>query len=126
MPENVFHRDMMRLFCLYCRMFRMRLAGVKRFGLHKFYTLFLFIFLTEKDYPPVARAGNDVVIVLPVDHVVLYGNGSTDDKVQKGPILVGFAVRRSTFFCASKSLLALITSGFAMIGRANLVSSVNR
>ncbi|KAM7429253.1 hypothetical protein ABFA07_019869 [Porites harrisoni] len=34
----------------------------------------------EKDYPPVARAGNDVVIVLPVDHVVLYGNGSTDDK----------------------------------------------
>lgn len=34
----------------------------------------------EKDYPPVARAGNDVVIVLPVDHVTLYGNGSTDDK----------------------------------------------
>ena len=28
-----------------------------------------------------ARAGNDVMIVLPVDHVVLYGNGSTDDKV---------------------------------------------
>ena len=28
-----------------------------------------------------ARAGNDVVIVLPVDHVTLYGNGSTDDKV---------------------------------------------
>ena len=37
---------------------------------------------TEKDYLPVARAGNDVVIVLPVDHVTLYGNGSTDDKVQ--------------------------------------------
>ena len=37
---------------------------------------------TEKDYSPVARAGNDVVIVLPVDHVTLYGNGSTDDKVQ--------------------------------------------
>ena len=37
---------------------------------------------TEKDYPPVARAGNDLVIVLPVDHVTLYGNGSTDDKVQ--------------------------------------------
>ena len=37
--------------------------------------------LLEKDYPPVARAGNDVVIVLPVDHVTLYGNGSTDDKV---------------------------------------------
>lgn len=34
----------------------------------------------EKDYPPVARAGNDVVIVLPVDHVTLYANGSTDDK----------------------------------------------
>ena len=29
-----------------------------------------------------ARAGNDVVIVLPVDHVTLYGNGSTDDKVK--------------------------------------------
>lgn len=39
-------------------------------------------FLSEKDYPPVARAGNDVVIVLPVDHVTLYGNGSTDDKVK--------------------------------------------
>lgn len=116
----------MRLFGLYCRMFRMRLAGVEEFWLHKFYAPFLFIFLTEKDYPPVARAGNDVVIVLPVDHVVLYGNGSTDDKVQKGPILVSFPVRRSTFFFASKSLLALITSGFAMIGRANVVSSVNR
>ena len=31
MPENVFHRDMMRLFCLYCRMFPMRLAGVEEF-----------------------------------------------------------------------------------------------
>ena len=40
-----------------------------------------YFFLLEKDYPPVARAGNDVVIVLPVDHVTLYGNGSTDDKV---------------------------------------------
>ena len=35
-----------------------------------------------------ARAGNDVVIVLPVDHVVLYGNGSTDDKVQKDRFLL--------------------------------------
>ncbi|XP_032240196.2 dyslexia-associated protein KIAA0319-like protein isoform X3 [Nematostella vectensis] len=34
----------------------------------------------EKDYPPVARAGNDVVLTLPVNHVVLYGNSSTDDK----------------------------------------------
>ena len=42
----------------------------------------LHFFLSEKDYPPVARAGNDVVIVLPVDHVTLYGNGSTDDKVK--------------------------------------------
>lgn len=42
-----------------------------------------FLFIPEKDYPPVARAGNDVVIVLPVDHVTLYGNGSTDDKVLK-------------------------------------------
>ena len=41
-----------------------------------------YFFLSEKDYPPVARAGNDVVIVLPVDHVTLYGNGSTDDKVK--------------------------------------------
>lgn len=44
---------------------------------------FVFLFIPEKDYPPVARAGNDVVIVLPVDHVTLYGNGSTDDKVLK-------------------------------------------
>ena len=42
---------------------------------------FSYFFLSEKDYPPVARAGNDVVIVLPVDHVTLSGNGSTDDKV---------------------------------------------
>lgn len=42
---------------------------------------FVFCSIIEKDYPPVARAGNDVVIVLPVDHVTLYGNGSTDDKV---------------------------------------------
>ncbi|XP_046859670.1 dyslexia-associated protein KIAA0319-like protein isoform X3 [Xenia sp. Carnegie-2017] len=33
----------------------------------------------EKDYPPVARAGNDVVITLPENSVTLYGNGSTDD-----------------------------------------------
>ena len=31
MPENVFRRDMMRLFCVYCRMFPMRLAGVEEF-----------------------------------------------------------------------------------------------
>ena len=54
----------------------------------EFFSLFVsqlpsrvFLFIPEKDYPPVARAGNDVVIVLPVDHVTLYGNGSTDDKV---------------------------------------------
>lgn len=39
-------------------------------------------FDTEKDYPPVARAGNDLVIVLPVNQVTLYANGSTDDKVK--------------------------------------------
>lgn len=39
-------------------------------------------FSTEKDYPPVARAGNDLVIVLPVNQVTLYANGSTDDKVK--------------------------------------------
>lgn len=76
----------------------MRLAGVEEFLASQVLRTPSFFFLTEKDYPPVARAGNDVVIVLPVDHVVLYGNGSTDDKVQKGPILVGIAVRRSTFF----------------------------
>jgi len=116
----------MRLFCLYCRMYPMRLAGVEEFLASQVLCTLSFFFLTEKDYPPVARAGNDVVIVLPVDHVVLYGNGSTDDKVQKGPILVGLAVQTSTVFFASKSLLAPITSGFAMIARANMVSSVNR
>ena len=40
-------------------------------------------FAAEKDYPPVARAGNDLVIVLPVNQVTLYANGSTDDKVKK-------------------------------------------
>ena len=38
-------------------------------------------YCTEKDYPPVARAGNDVVITLPENFVTLYGNGSTDDHV---------------------------------------------
>ena len=37
--------------------------------------------LTEKDYPPVARAGKDIVLQLPHNSAVLYGNASTDDKV---------------------------------------------
>ena len=51
------------------------------------YIQFSFFCSSEKDYPPVARAGNDVVIVLPVDHVMLYGNGSTDDKVHVHQII---------------------------------------
>lgn len=35
---------------------------------------------TETDYPPKADAGSDVVIHLPQDSVILYGNSSTDDK----------------------------------------------
>lgn len=35
---------------------------------------------TETDYPPKADAGSDVVINLPQDSVILYGNSSTDDK----------------------------------------------
>ncbi|KAK3087314.1 hypothetical protein FSP39_004539 [Pinctada imbricata] len=34
----------------------------------------------ETDYPPKANAGSDVVIYLPQDSVILYGNQSTDDK----------------------------------------------
>jgi hypothetical protein len=40
---------------------------------------FLWLFL-ETDYPPKANAGSDVVIHLPQNSVVLYGNLSTDDK----------------------------------------------
>ena len=44
MPENVLHRDMMRLFCLYCRMFPMRLAGVEEFlASQVLRTLFFFL-----------------------------------------------------------------------------------
>lgn len=37
--------------------------------------------LAGKDYPPVAVAGNPVLIHLPKDDVYLYGNESSDDKV---------------------------------------------
>ena len=41
----------------------------------------VFFFLdSETDYPPKADAGSDVVIHLPQDSVILYGNSSTDDK----------------------------------------------
>ena len=34
----------------------------------------------ERDYPPLANAGSDVILKLPNSEVVLNGNGSTDDK----------------------------------------------
>ena len=34
----------------------------------------------ERDYPPTANAGSDVVLKLPNSEVVLNGNRSTDDK----------------------------------------------
>ena len=40
----------------------------------------LFYTFAETDYPPKANAGSDVVIHLPQNSVVLYGNLSTDDK----------------------------------------------
>ncbi|XP_062573171.1 dyslexia-associated protein KIAA0319-like protein isoform X1 [Saccostrea cucullata] len=36
--------------------------------------------IKETDYPPKADAGSDMVIHLPQDSVILYGNSSTDDK----------------------------------------------
>ena len=39
-----------------------------------------FVLDSETDYPPKADAGSDVVIHLPQDSVILYGNSSTDDK----------------------------------------------
>ena len=36
--------------------------------------------ITETDYPPKANAGSDMVIHLPQNSVILYGNLSTDDK----------------------------------------------
>lgn len=57
------------------------------------FTLFisccLFLCRLEKDYPPVARAGNDVVITLPENFVTLYGNGSTDDHVSHCSVVFG-------------------------------------
>jgi hypothetical protein len=49
----------------------------------------LFLCRVEKDYPPVARAGNDVVITLPENFVTLYGNGSTDDHVSHCSVVFG-------------------------------------
>lgn len=37
------------------------------------------LFFTEKDEPPLSKAGQDVVLRLPVDAVVLDGRESTDD-----------------------------------------------
>ena len=34
----------------------------------------------ERDYPPLANAGSDIIVKLPNSEVVLNGNGSTDDK----------------------------------------------
>ena len=33
----------------------------------------------EKDYPPTANAGEDIIIHLPKNQVTLHGNGSSDD-----------------------------------------------
>ena len=42
---------------------------------------FVWKLFLEKDYPPVARAGKDIILTLPHNSATLYGNGSTDDKV---------------------------------------------
>ena len=36
--------------------------------------------LSEVDYPPKANAGSNMVLSLPINHLTLYGNASTDDK----------------------------------------------
>ncbi|KAL3892207.1 hypothetical protein ACJMK2_004439 [Sinanodonta woodiana] len=36
--------------------------------------------IKEMDYPPIADAGSDLMIHLPQNYVILYGNKSTDDK----------------------------------------------
>ena len=41
----------------------------------------VFFLRSEQDYPPEANAGNDVVIRLPNNSVILDGSRSKDDKV---------------------------------------------
>ena len=54
-----------------------------------------------------ARAGNDMVIVLPVNYVTLNGNGSTDDKVIK---LLGsfWLAGRTLYFLTLHSLKVVL------------------
>ena len=35
--------------------------------------------IEERDYPPTANAGEDIIIHLPKNEVDLHGNGSSDD-----------------------------------------------
>lgn len=42
--------------------------------------VFFFFFLPEKDEPPLSKAGQDVVLHLPTDGVILDGRESTDDR----------------------------------------------
>ena len=48
----------------------------------------LFCFVSEQDYPPEANAGNDMVIRLPNNSVVLNGGASKDDKVNYFIIII--------------------------------------
>lgn len=40
----------------------------------------IFLLFSETDYPPKANAGSDVILYMPKNSVILYGNQSTDDK----------------------------------------------
>ena len=45
----------------------------------RFRKYFSFQVIEEKDYPPTANAGEDVVVYLPNNQVILHGNQSSDD-----------------------------------------------
>ena len=55
----------------------------------------------ERDYPPVANAGEDVIIHLPKTEVDLHGNGSSDDH---GKCVIDF----STIFYQAYTVLRCI------------------
>ena len=59
-------------------MIKIEIQFVNKCGIRDLYCIFFLD--SETDYPPKADAGSDVVIHLPQDSVILYGNSSTDDK----------------------------------------------
>ena len=68
-------RRVNRVYCMFHFFFFLLFSWSKQL-----ITFIRVLYISEKDYPPKANAGSNVVISLPKNAVTLYGNRSTDDK----------------------------------------------